>query len=705
MPRLSICLCSILVLFACRNTLAQSGPRLPGTRQASEQKVAEAIYSNGLKNDWQDYGWAPRRKAKDGAQALNLSDYGGWIIAKPGLEGAFGGLLFRFHAPKEWGDFLEVRFDSERASTFPRLKVGPEHRVDLDGGWSEVFLSAAELNPRNEYYDRIVVRAHRRIGKDEVKLNQLSLVAPLPGQSTVPAGVRIGEAPPAQGALTIDCRAPGRPISPLIYGIAFSPMREYQDRHQYLVGATARRWGGNITSRYNWELGNAWNTAADWFFRNVNYTDRPEYTYEFFLNDNLKANLKTALTVPMLGWVAKDLGSASFPVSEYGQQEEVDPDRGDAGNGKDRRGKNLKSPSPKRTSIEAPPEFVERWIKRIRAKDKERGRSVHMYILDNEPMLWHDTHRDVHPEPLSYDELLKRTIAYGTVVRKADPEAVIAGPAEWGWSNYFYSAVDLQAGTTLRPDRRKHGDVPLIPWYLQQLRAHEKKTGTKLLDVLDVHFYPQAKGMGLGEDGRTDAASAALRIRSTRALWDPAYKDESWINENVMLLPRLQQWVDENYPGLGISIGEWNFGAEGHMSGGLAVAETLGRFGQHGLTSAFYWKFPAKDSPAFWGFRAYRNYDGKGGRFLDRSLPTKSPSGTSLFASTNDAKDKVVAVALNLDPQAVMKASLDLQGCGQVQSARVFQYTGGKSGFSPLTGDDVTLVPYSIHVIELTLKK
>jgi len=65
--------------------------------------------------------------------------------------------------------------------------------------------------------------------------------------------------------------------------------------------------------------------------------------------------------------------------------------------------------------------------------------------------------------------------------------------------------------------------------------------------------------------------------------------DESWINERMRLLPLLREWVAQNHPGLGISIGEWNFGAESHMSGALATAEALGRFGTEGLTSAYYW--------------------------------------------------------------------------------------------------------------------
>ena len=49
------------------------------------------------------------------------------------------------------------------------------------------------------------------------------------------------------------------------------------------------------------------------------------------------------------------------------------------------------------------------------------------YILDNEPNLWSTTHRDVHPDPVTYDELLAKTIAYGTAIREAGPRRAHCG--------------------------------------------------------------------------------------------------------------------------------------------------------------------------------------------------------------------------------------------------------------------------------------
>jgi hypothetical protein len=516
------------------------------------------------------------------------------------------------------------------------------------------------------------------------------------------------EGPAARAAaFTVDCAAPAHRISPLVYGIAGSAD---EPPHVWELGATSRRWGGNGSSRYNWELGNAWSTNHDWYFRNVAVSARRSFSYESFLDENRARGVRTALTVPMLGWVAKDTTSYSFPVSRLGPQQQTAPDLPDAGNGVRPDGTPLAA-APERTSVPSTPESVERWVRAIRARDREVGRRrVHLYHLDNEPMLWHRTHRDVRSEPATYEELLEKTIAYASAIRRADPGATIAGPAAWGWLEYHYSAADLEAGVHLRPDRRRHGDLPLLAWYLREVRAHERRTGTRLLDVVDIHFYPANDAVGIATRGGTDPATAALRIRSTRSLWDPSYVDESWIGERMRVIPLVREWIARYHPGLGLSIGAWNFGAEEHMSGGLAVAEALGRFGTEGLHSAHYWTYPPARSPAYWAFRAYRNFDGEGGRFLDRSAPVRGEAPlASAFASSDEKRGRVVAILLNHDPGAPLAARLDLGRCGPVSAARAFTYAGGSAGFRRVEavraqgGVDVLAAPYSITVVDLPL--
>ncbi|MFE8604136.1 glycoside hydrolase family 44 protein [Archangium violaceum] len=704
----------------------------PGEAARAVIEPVELAYDNGLRPGWDDRGWSERELKETTPAKLRMANLGGWILHKKDLGGEYGGVALRYRAPSGFGDFLELRLDTEGETLFPRVKLSDAYVTARDGDWTQVFVPMEELNPDKQSFTQIVVRAHKKVTGDWVELNQVGLarlvtsanvgtfpVAAAGGQQTPPDASAVGGGRVALGdaktsKVVVDCTQPGHPISPLIYGIAFNNLRELKDNHQWELGATARRWGGNPTSRYNWKLGNVWNTANDYFFRNIVLGTSPQYTYESFLQANQQRGLQSAVTVPMLGWVAKDSSSVGFPKSLFGAQQKMDPDVTEAGNGISLSGEGLTPLPPAQTSVEAPPAFINAWVRSIREKDKTRGRGVHQYILDNEPMLWNTTHRDVHPEPVTYDELLERTIAYGTAVRQADPEGLIAGPAEWGWTNYFNSAADVAPGGN-KKDRKAHGNTPLIAWYLKKLAEHEKQTGVRVLDVLDLHFYPQGDGIGFEERGATDPATSARRIRSTRALWDPKYKDESWIDDSVELIPRMKRWVAENYPGRGLSIGEYNFGATGHMSGGLAQAEALGRFAEYNLTSAFLFTYPPNRSPAFWAFRAFRNFDGKGGRFQDNYLPSRfekaaDTQGMSLFASRSPDGKRVVAIALNLEPDSARSTQVEFKGCGNVSNARVLGYAGEPSGFAERksffqagSSMQVLLPPWSITVLDLTV--
>jgi len=652
-------------------------------------EAAETAYDGRLGPGWHDWSVGLHELSSSGPAKVVFADHGGVVLHHSELRAIYGGLAFRFKAPSNWGPFLAVGLKRAGSldSSLPRIDLDATNVKELSEGWQQAFVDWSRLNPEHLAVDRITIFARTSVAADWVLLDKIVL--------TKSSAVGSAAAPTRQTDLKIRCDVTPRPINPLIYGGAAGDWES---------GQTADRIGGNLTSRMNWDAGNLWNTGNDWFFEN----GHSDGTIWEWLDGAARRGAPAALTVPMIGWVAKDDRSVGFPKTKFPKQRKFDQFRPEAGDGFLPDGSPIKPGPATETSIAAPPEMIGRWIKTLREKDRVRGsRSASMYILDNEPSLWSATHRDVHPEPLTQDELLNRTIQYGTEIRNADPDGLIAGPAEWGWRGYLYSGKDQTLDRSQRPDRRAHGDLPLIPWYLAQLAEHERTTHVRLLDVLDVHFYPAADRL-YGANPRIDAEGAALRIRSTRALWDPTYRDESWIAEPINLIPRLKKWVQDAYPGRLVSIGEWSFGADEHISGGLATAEALGRFGQQGLDSAFYWNGPKAKTATFWAFRAFRNFDGKGGRFLDFSLATRESDKVSLFASRDEAGKHIVAIVVNSDPTFAVNADIGLEACGRAISRRVFSYAAGSSELSEQQGATVgnprapiMIAPYSITVVDL----
>jgi len=661
-----------------------SAAHVVGSREA-----AEIAYDGALGDGWEDWGWGPHEMPKTGPAKVKFAGYGGIVLHHAELRRGFGAFSFRYKSPATWPDYLGVALQGTGSPT-PQVTVQARHVAPLADGWREVSINWSELNPENRPFDRVAITARSSVPAEWVLLDKILF--------TKSSGTSAGQAPVRDVDLSVTCDGASHAISPLIYGGSGADKES---------GVTGERFGGNPMTRMNWEPGDLWNTGNDWFFENIKLNG----TIWDWLAAAIEPGSQNALVVPLIGWVAKDGTSVGFARDKFPKQKKFDPNRPEAGDGHRPDGSDIPPGPPTNTSVAATPEVIGRWIRTLRDKDRARGnRAVQEYILDNEPSLWNSTHRDVHPDPITYDELLDRTIRYATEIRNADPEAVIAGPAEWGWRGYLMSGKDQAASFGLQPDRSAHDDLPLVAWYLKKLAEHERTTGARLLDVLDLHFYPAADGL-YGQGARVDQEGAELRVRSTRALWDPNYRDESWIKDTVRLIPRMKEWVSENYPGRKLSIGEWSFGADEHISGGVATAEALGRFGEQGLDSAFYWGGPKKGTATFWAFRAFRNFDGAGGHFLDVSLPTRESEQLSLFASSDDSRSHLVLIAVNRDSTYAAHTRIRLGGCGTPISNRTFTYAAGFSALKVGTldanggsGPELTIQPFSFVVIDLQLR-
>lgn len=475
--------------------------------------------------------------------------------------------------------------------------------------------------------------------------------------------------------LSVDVTADRHPISPDIYGVNNYDLDAALVKELHVP---VNRWGGNATTRYNWQVDSS-NSGSDWFFTggSGNANPVPGASSDAFVTNNRANKSKSILTVPMIGYVNKtSTWNCGFRVAKYGQQQETNPyikPEGDlCGNGKRPDGTLITNNDPLDVSIPSNPALMRGWLEHLISVHGTAAKGgVPFYQLDNEPSGWNTTHRDIHPKPITYDELRDRTYQYGAMVKATDPTAKTLGPSDFGWPVYVNSAAS--------GDREAHGGVWFAEWYLQQMRLYEQQNKVRILDYFDEHYYPTADGACLSLCPAGDANTQAIRLRSTRSLWDSTYKDESWIGKSyppLEIIPRFRGWVNKHYPGTKIAITEYNWGGLESINGALAQADVLGIFGREKLDLATLWGAPKSNQPGAYAFRIYRDYDGKGSSYGNTWVrSTSADQGQLAIYGAQRSGDSALTLMIINKTDNDSTSDLALQGFSPGGSAQVYRYS------------------------------
>jgi uncharacterized protein (TIGR03437 family) len=537
-------------------------------------------------------------------------------------------------------------------------------------------------------------------------------------------------------ALSIDVTANRHAISPDIYGINFFwtlPALTDPTYSAALCAAealrpTTRRWGGDSTSTYQWKF-DVENLANDWFYELlpnpvVQDTSACASGLPVTTSFNQYADLarttggKILATVPVLGWlpnVQPETGSqmlCSYSVAEYGPQCAEDP-YGQyypytCGNGVVYAPDCSTNPvyiADNKPSFDYAPSdqtFQAQWIEQMLTRYGQGNQGgIAIWSLDNEPIWWDSTHRDIHPNPNTYNELFSVDLQYAQAIKQADPTALVSGPVNDNWASLWESKTDIEAGWNSpggqwysNPvDRIAHNNTPLLTWYLQQFSQYEQQHGQRLLDYVDMHAYIAPAALNDAVNGVTPpetAAIQALRLESTREFWDPTYVDNGdyWIvdpNNNgapiaPYYIPRVQQIIQQYYQGTKLAITEYNWYALDTLNGGLAQADLLGIFGAYGLDLATLWGPPAPTDPGAYAFQIYRNYDGIGGAFGETGVQGVSADQSQLAIYAAVRSDlNLTAVVIN-KTGGDLTSTLSLANFQAGQTAQVWQYSGANLG-------------------------
>jgi hypothetical protein len=465
-------------------------------------------------------------------------------------------------------------------------------------------------------------------------------------------------APSATTSFMVDASSGRTAISPAIYGVAFAEAKS-------LGVATVQRFGGDCSSLYNWKV-DAFNCGQDYIFANQALVGfgYPPYDLsgipaglsgtDWLVTFDKQHGVDTLMTVPMIGWVAKDKTST-----------------GDSSGN-----------TPTKDAVQIDASFMHDWVAHLASTfgAADVG-GVRYYQLDNEVDNWAAMHSDVHPKPATSTEVLQSIEMYGAAIKAADPAATVLVYSPALPASLLYSPADFKSigsDQPFAPPSLNADTNNFSTWLLKELASYESQHGGRVFDCLDMH-YPTA---------------GSNPVSDVRSLWDPSYDENSWLTQDAFggplrLLPRMQSWINTNRPGTGICVSEYQYyppgasGAAGDPSSGVAEADALGVFGKFGVKLATYWTTLLADngdvSPTYNAFAMYRNYDGNGGHFGDYSVgATTTNVDLSIYAAVDSPSLPATLwiMLINKTAAAQNNLSLSIANFSAAATAKIYQSIG-----------------------------
>lgn len=640
-----------------------------------------AAYDDALQNSWQNWSWASTNInsttfVHSGTKSTSITEtsaYGGYYLHHDAYDSSlYRTVSFWIHGGASGGQQLQVMATvngvSQVAYTLPTLpantwqqfvvplsKLGVPARGDFDGFWIQGRVNS--INPT--YY------------VDDVSLNSTPITN-APTKISIDPSIRYD-------------------ISPLIYG---ANSTDYAGMGS---GFRFARSGGNRLTAYNWE-NNASNAGSDWYFQNDNYlgaTDEAGWTDRTFIQAAIAGGAIPLVTIPIAGYVSAD---------KWG-----DGDVRNYPNFLNTRFK-ISVPAKPNSAFIYPPLTTDAYVYQDECvsylKQFAQPNFPIMFSLDNEPDLWSSTHNEIHPVAVTYAEIIQRNIDYATAIKNVYPTTTIFGPVNYG----YYGFMTLQGAS----DQNGRN---FIDAYLDGMKAASTQAGKRLVDVLDVHWYPEAQGDNtrITTDGDTPNISTA-RIQSTRSLWDNKYVESSWITSSnggnpIQLIPMIQDRIKKHYSGTKLSFTEYNYGGGNVISGAIAQADVLGLFGRNGVFAAANWGIGAGDLAMLAGFKAFTNYDRAGARFGNQGVfvTGEVASDNSVYAAMDTVNtDRLTIVVIN-KTEGISPFVFGTEGY-RIKRARVFTITednyavpvSGTVALAKTGGLKYEAPPYSISTIELT---
>jgi hypothetical protein len=456
----------------------------------------------------------------------------------------------------------------------------------------------------------------------------------------------------AQVTIKIDPTAERKPISPYLYGrnnslSSTNPNWTLPDKELIQIrdaGVTFfRESSGNNCTKYNWRR--KLSSHPDWY-NNVytNDWDRSALT----LQKNFP-NAQGMWAFQLIGKAAKT-NQANFNDWGYNQSKWWE------GVNQNLAGGGVLNPTSTKARVEGNPDlYLENWPADSTValmnywfgakglglnKDK-----IRYWNMDNEPEIWSGTHDDVMPVQLPADDFMQKYVTVAKKARAIYPAIKLVGPVvanEWQWYNWNNKPISA--------DGRNY---PWLEFFIKRIAEEQKVSGVRLLDVLDIHFYPETV---ISEEivqlhrvffDRNFVYPGSNGVKNVNGSWDTSQNKE-------YILARVNDWLDKYLgPNHGVSLGVTEIGVQGNNPNVTAVwyASTMGEFMKNEVEVFTPWSWKTGMWEALHLFSRYNKTTSVKGASSNETL-------VSAYPSINAAQDSMTVVLVNRSTNAAQSSMI-----------------------------------------------
>ena len=459
--------------------------------------------------------------------------------------------------------------------------------------------------------------------------------------------------------VTVDADAGIKKISPYIYGrnidkISDTDAESDADEEAFIAQMLdagihmMRANNGNNSTRYNWS--HKMTVHPDWF-NNV-YAHDWDITAKKVL-DNMPG-IDAMYAFQLTGYAASST-EYNFPDWDWKQEHGSYPSRTFdlAGGGEvSEDGQTLiKAGDASLYNMEWPADstvgIIPHWKDELQY-DMSRFK---YWSMDNEIEIWRGTHNDLDL-PVTGDFLVERYIDVAKKARAAWGDIKLTGPVaanEWQWCSVSsYNEQDRPKGA----DR----NYCWLEYFIMKIAEEQKKSGIRLLDVFDIHWYPSEK----------DYES---RVNWHRVLFDTTYNypgangikmvGGSWDNKitKEYIFVRINNWLEKYFGkdhGITLGITETSLIDEDDpMVTALTYASFLGTMQDNGVEIFTPWT---------WGDGMYETVHlfSRYGHPNRVQSTSSNDSLVSAYSSISNKGDSLTVIFVNRAEKDAQDVNLDL---------------------------------------------